>query len=132
MYHHLWTNAPKECYELPEYTFKDHFGKAIPSFPPREVYYDYISGRAKKNNADELIRYNTPVKNVSYCDDSEKFTLKAFDYSKNEQVESEYDHVIVANGHFSVPSLPYYPGFDNYQGRVMHSHDFKNAEEVAG
>ena len=43
MYQGLWTNAPKECYELPDYTFEDHFGKAIPSFTPREVFRDYLT-----------------------------------------------------------------------------------------
>ena len=45
MYQGLWTNAPKECYELPDYTFEDHFGKPIPSYPPREVLYDYLTGK---------------------------------------------------------------------------------------
>ena len=44
MYQGLWTNAPKECYEFPDYTFEDHFGKPIPSYPPREVFYDYLTG----------------------------------------------------------------------------------------
>ena len=44
MYQGMWTNAPKECYEFPDYTFEDHFGKPIPSYPPREVFYDYLTG----------------------------------------------------------------------------------------
>ena len=32
---YLWSNGPKECLEFPYYTFEEHFGKAIPSFPPR-------------------------------------------------------------------------------------------------
>ena len=47
MYRYLWSNGPKECLEFADYTFDEHFGKAIPSFPPREVLYDYILGRAK-------------------------------------------------------------------------------------
>lgn len=44
MYRYLWSNAPKEALEYPDYTFEDHFGKAIPSFPPREVLFDYLQG----------------------------------------------------------------------------------------
>ena len=44
MYHNLWSNGPKECLEFPDYTFDEHFGKPIPSFPPREVLYDYLKG----------------------------------------------------------------------------------------
>ena len=45
MYRNLWSNAPKECLEYPDYTLEEHFGKAIPSFPPREVLYDYLKGQ---------------------------------------------------------------------------------------
>lgn len=44
MYRYLWSNGPKEALELPDYTFEQHFGKAIPSFPPREVLFDYLQG----------------------------------------------------------------------------------------
>lgn len=46
MYRDLWSNGPKEAgVEYPDYTFEDHFGKPIPSFPPREVIYDYLKGK---------------------------------------------------------------------------------------
>ncbi len=44
MYKFLWSNAPKECLELPDYTFQDHYGKGIGSYPPREVLFDYLKG----------------------------------------------------------------------------------------
>jgi trimethylamine monooxygenase len=44
MYKHLWSNGPKETIEYPDYTFDDHFGKSIPSFPPRAVLRDYLEG----------------------------------------------------------------------------------------
>ena len=44
MYRGLWSNGPKEALEFPDYTFEDHFKKAIPSFPPREVLFDYLKG----------------------------------------------------------------------------------------
>ena len=34
---YLWSNGPKECLEFPYYTFEEHYGKAIPSFPPRSL-----------------------------------------------------------------------------------------------
>ena len=45
MYRYLWSNGPKEAsLEFPDYTFEEHFGKPIPSFPPREVLFDYLKG----------------------------------------------------------------------------------------
>ena len=48
MYRYLWSNGPKEALEFPDYTFEEHFGKAIPSFPPREVLFDYLQGEEIK------------------------------------------------------------------------------------
>ena len=50
MYQGLWSNGPKECLEFPDYTFDEHFGKAIPSYPPREVLYDYLKGECLTEN----------------------------------------------------------------------------------
>ena len=44
MYKGLWSNSPKEVNEFPDYTFEEHYKKPIPSFPPREVLYDYLKG----------------------------------------------------------------------------------------
>ena len=44
MYRYLWSNGPKECLEFADYSFDEHFNQPIPSFPPREVLYDYIIG----------------------------------------------------------------------------------------
>ena len=59
MYRYLWSNGPKECLEFADYSFDEHFGKPIPSFPPREVLYDYILGRVKKGNLKSKIKFNT-------------------------------------------------------------------------
>ena len=45
MYQGLWSNGPKEDLEYPDYTFDEHFGKAISSYLPREALYDYLKGR---------------------------------------------------------------------------------------
>ena len=66
MYKHLWSNAPKECLEFADYTFEEHFGKAIPSFPSREVIQDYIDGRMAKCNVRHLIRFCTTVRFVEF------------------------------------------------------------------
>ena len=44
MYRYLWSNGPKECLEFADYSFDEHFGQPIPSFPLREVLNDYIIG----------------------------------------------------------------------------------------
>jgi trimethylamine monooxygenase len=48
MYRYLWSNSPKVCLGFADYTFEEDFGKVIPSFPPRELLFDYIKGRVTK------------------------------------------------------------------------------------
>ena len=33
---------------------------------------------------------------------------------------------------FSTPNMPSFDGFDQFPGRIMHSHDFRDAREFAG
>ena len=66
MYRYLWSNGPKECLEFADYSFDEHFGKPIPSFPPREVLYDYILGRVKKGNLKNKVKFNHSVTNAVY------------------------------------------------------------------
>ena len=66
MYRYLWSNGPKEVLEFADYTFDDHFKQPIPSYPPREVLYDYITGRAKDANVRPWIQFSTAVRQVTY------------------------------------------------------------------
>jgi trimethylamine monooxygenase len=132
MYRYLWSNGPKECLEFADYTFDEHFGKAIPSFPPREVLYDYITGRAKKNDVRRFIEFGTAVRWISYDEDRGRFTVTVETRADGRTRNEEFDHVIVSTGHFSTPNVPAFEGFDRFPGRIMHSHDFRDACEFTG
>ena len=69
MYRYLWSNGPKECLEFADYSFDEHFGKPIPSFPPREVLQDYIIGRVSKGKLKSKIKFNTRVLNTKFKND---------------------------------------------------------------
>ena len=59
----------------------------------------------------------------------EKFALYALDLKTRASRREMFDHVIVATGHFSTPNVPYIEGIESFTGRVMHSHDFRDARE---
>ena len=77
MYRYLWSNGPKECLEFADYTFDQHFKQPIPSFPPREVLYDYITGRAKDAGVRPWIQFKTAVRRVDYDKASGKWVPEA-------------------------------------------------------
>lgn len=132
MYRFLWSNGPKECLEFADYSFEEHFGRAIPSYPPRAVLHDYIKGRIAKSNVASYIKLLHAVKWVDYDAASGKFSVSVRNI-KEDRIETElFDYVVAANGHFSTPNVPWFPGFDNFPGRVLHAHDFRDANEFVG
>ena len=132
MYRYLWTNGPKEGLEFADYSFEEHFGKQIASYPPRAVMFDYIEGRVVKAGVRDWIRFSTVIRNVEYDAAAGDFTVTAHDLLADRMYKERFDHVIVASGHFSTPNVPEYPGFDTYNGRIVHAHDFRDAREFTG
>ncbi|CAB3981873.1 senecionine N-oxygenase-like [Paramuricea clavata] len=130
MYRNLWSNGPKEALEFPDYTFDEHFGKPIASFPPREVLFDYLKGRWAKADVRSWINLNHKVHDVQYNAASDNFTVQVKDLVNDRYLSAQtFDYVIVATGHFSMPHLPDFPGLNKFPGRVMHAHSFRDARE---
>ena len=95
MYRYLWSNGPKECLEFADYSFDEHFGKPIPSFPPREVLYNYIIGRVSKGNLKSKIKFNTRVTSVNYVGD--KFEVNYQDKANNKMLNDKFDYVVAVS-----------------------------------
>jgi len=129
MYRYLWSNGPKEGLEFADYSFEEHFGKQIASYPPRAVLWDYIKGRVEKAGVRHLVRFNNTVRRITWDEETERFTVIAHDLVADRETTETFDYVIVATGHFSVPNAPEFPGFDTFNGRILHAHDFRDARE---
>jgi len=132
MYRYLWSNGPKEGLEFADYSFEEHFGRPIASYPPRAVLFDYIEGRVKKAGVRQWIRFSSPVRHVTYDEHEGMFHVTVKDHEKDVEYTEEFDHVIVSSGHFSTPNVPEFPGFNSFNGRVLHAHDFRDAMEFKG
>jgi trimethylamine monooxygenase len=136
MYRELWTNGPKECLELPDFTFKECFEVPTPSFPSREVMLRYLHKYAEKFDLLKHCIFNTGVEAVTYDDQSGKFTVEVRTWSSDNQSSqvsvSEFDYVVVATGHFAKPNYPGpYPDVTPYDinaftGKVMHSTELRD------
>ena len=130
MYRYLWSNGPKEGLEFADYTFEEHIGKPIASYPPRAVLFDYIQGRVDKAGVRDWIKFNHAVRDVR--NDVGGFEVTARDGVTDSETCEFFDNVVVATGHFSVPNVPHYPGFESFNGRILHAHDFRDAREFEG
>lgn len=132
MYRYLWSNGPKEALEFADYSFDQHFGRPIPSYPPRAVLFDYIQGRMKRNDLRQYIRFNTVTRWVKFDEGSQTFEVAVEDLSKQHTYTETFDYLVVATGHFSTPNVPYFKGLDTFCGAVMHAHDFRGADQFKG
>ncbi|MGO4384643.1 FAD-dependent oxidoreductase [Specibacter sp. RAF43] len=132
MYRHLWSNGPKECLEFSDYSFDEHFGRPISSFPPRAVLFDYIKGRVEKSDVRKYVTFNTAARFVSYDEGTQEFTLTVEDLPTGTTQTHVFDKLVVATGHFSVPAAPAFDGIAGFPGEVLHAHDFRGAERFAG
>ena len=132
MYRNLWSNGPKEALEFAEYTFDEHFGRPISSYPPREALWDYIDGRVRRSGVKDRVRFSTAVRWVQYDPEADAFTVTVEDLRAGTTSSSQFDRVIVATGHFSYPNVPDIEGIETFPGTLHHAHDFRGAEKLAG
>ncbi|ART73045.1 potassium transporter [Mycobacterium dioxanotrophicus] len=132
MYRHLWSNGPKECLEFADYSFDEHFGRPISSFPPRAVLVDYIKGRVEKSDVRKYVKFNTVARHTSYNADTQEFTVTVENLKTHQTETHVFDKLVVATGHFHVPAVPEFEGIKTFPGEVLHAHDFRGAERFYG
>jgi len=129
MYKYLWSNGPKECLEFSDFTMEQHFGKKLPSYPPRPVMEEYLRARYETEENMKRFRFETVVRYVNFEEDTQKFKVVSHDLKTRTDKVEHYDYVAVATGHYNRPSMPHYPGFESFQGRLIHAHDFKDGSQ---
>lgn len=47
-------------------------------------------------------------------------------------IEEVFDAVLICTGHFNDPNFPDIPGLNNFDGTLLHSHDYRKPEIYAG
>ena len=82
------------------------------SFPPRAVVYDYLVGRAQARGFRDRfeIRLSHHVLNVQPCQDG-SFNVVYHDLKHDVEGTVAVDKLVVASGHFSVPNIVEFKGF---------------------
>ena len=125
----LLCNAPKEAgVELPHFPFK----KPITSFPDAETIRSYILDYAVENNVRKFIKTWTRVDFVRFHEENRTFSIRTKNLEDETETSEIFDYVVVANGHFTKPKIPILSGEENFNGQIIHSHDFKTAEIYTG
>ena len=98
------------------------FPEETDAFPSHTVILKYLEDYAKRENLTEHISFNNPVERCS-------FEKKECTWKVNEE---NFDFVVVANGHYTKPSIPDIFKNSSFEGEIMHTHYYRKAESLAG
>lgn len=129
MYRDLVINSPGENLEFADYSYMKHFGKKITSFPVREVMLNYFNGRYDYKELPEACRFNHAVNWVEFDENMDKFKVRVTNCATQIDENLVFDYVFVCSGHYHKPNIVDFPGFENFTGRIMHSHEFRDGRE---
>lgn len=129
MYEMLNTNIPKL---LMQFSDKDFPGHSL-LYPSRQDVQAYLVDYSQEIR--HLISLSTQVENVTLSQESgqDLWTLTAKSTINGEISVKEYDAVVVANGHYSVPYIPAVPGIEDfnsaYPSVISHSKIYRSPKQ---
>lgn len=98
---------------------------------------EYIEGLLNRNGYQNFVEYNTTVEKVNKLKESGKWRLtlrrSQADEGEDHWWTEDFDAVLVANGHFTVPFVPDINGLAEYAalypGSVEHSKGYRGPEK---
>lgn len=121
------TNVPTQMME-----YADHvYAKNILPFPHRKDIWNYLNSYAIRFDVKKFIQFNRLVTNVTPIEGG-KWKVFVKDLPNDKFESNVFDAVIVCNGHNSWPKIPVFDGIEEFSGKILHSHDFRNAATYTG
>ncbi|KAG5680248.1 hypothetical protein PVAND_009770 [Polypedilum vanderplanki] len=124
MYQGLQTNLPKEIMHYPDFPFPEQ----EKSYITAEEVLRYYQSYADTFNLRKFIKFEHHVVRVRPLSKNNAWEVIVKDLKSGEYNLVEYDAVLVCNGHYNSPLIPFYEGQDLFEGKQMHSHDYRNAQ----
>lgn len=115
---HIISSKKMSAYE--DFPMPDDY----PDYPSHSQVLGYFQSYAKHFGLTPYIRFNTKVEQVKKLGD-QRWTIRT-----STGQEEHFDYVLIANGHHSVPRHP--PFRNDFSGKYLHSHEFKNNKGFEG
>jgi len=132
MYDRLNTNIPKG---LMKYSDQDFLPESL-LFPTREDVQDYLVQYSQ--DVRHLIKLSTQVESLSHSrtDGQDRWCLTVRSTIDGKARENEYDAVVVASGHYSVPFIPWVPEIQAFRAAypsiITHSKNYRSPRSFIG
>lgn len=128
----LTTQNTKNTYYLSEMKFPKHY----PIWPNGDQVQAYMENYCDKFQLNDVMKTNCEVTKCDLNEDSQTWNLiieKTNEDGTKETFHDEVQYLIVANGIFSIPSIPDYKGADVFRksgGKLIHTSQFTNLEDT--
>ncbi|KAL0267688.1 UNVERIFIED_CONTAM: hypothetical protein PYX00_009883 [Menopon gallinae] len=127
MYRSLRTNLPKEVMGYPDYPI---LKPADRSYIPSADILKFLNEFTDSFDIRRHIKFRHWVKRVTQ--EGKKWIVETDDVVNKQKITEEFDAVMVCNGHYEVANIPKMKGQDIFEGRQLHSHDYRVPEAFAG
>ncbi|KAL2921036.1 Flavin-containing monooxygenase FMO GS-OX-like 5, partial [Bienertia sinuspersici] len=133
LYNSLCTNLPREVMGFRDFPFIacGKVDRDSRRFPSHQEVLRYLEDFANEFGINELICYRTEVRYVG-LGINRKWIVKhrkIDGVDKGNEVEENYDAVVVCNGHYIKPRVAdNIPGIDLWPGRQIHSHNYRTPQ----
>lgn len=137
IYRSLFSNVPERYLRN---SFMPFLNKAEedPSLAPlidNGQIINQVEEFAKRFDLLKYVKLNSEVVNITKDNNDNQWTLtirNSISEESDEWYQERYDAVIVSNGHYSIPYIPYIKGLDawnkKYPGTILHSKSYRNNE----
>lgn len=126
LYDSLTTNIPRDLMAYSDFTFDSAGGGQDdwPRFPHHTCVRQYLDRFADHFDIRRHVSFNDAVTDI-------KRKAKSW-LVKSERGVSEFDAVMVCNGHYAKPRVPSLPGVEHFGGLQTHAHNYRSPEGLAG
>ncbi|MBC7202993.1 MAG: NAD(P)/FAD-dependent oxidoreductase, partial [Pusillimonas sp.] len=124
----LRTQNNKDTYFLSDFPMPAEY----PEWPSGEQMQRYLAAYVRHFDLDRLIHLNTEVL-LAEPDGQEGWRVKVRNTRSGLESDYQFEHLVVANGIFSEPFIPPYPGVDEFKaagGRLCATSEFNNVEDA--
>lgn len=136
LYDSLRTNLSRECMGFLDYPFvanNGSFDHDHRRFPGHREVLRYLEDFSRHADLCGLVRFCSEVVSVEMEGEGRWAVRSRKMGASRHSDESElYDGVVVCNGHYTEPRVADIPGIENWPGKQMHSHNYRNPQLFLG
>nr|XP_019537917.2 senecionine N-oxygenase-like [Aedes albopictus] len=124
MYQGLRTNLPKEVMGFPDFPIPEQ----KESYIPAEDILNFLKSYANRFDVTQHVRLEHHVVLVDIADTPKKWKVLVKNLPQQKMETFFFDYVFVCNGHYHTPRLPNIRNLELFEGKQLHSHDYRTPD----